>query len=93
MEVVAAFEANEESTVLVQPGEVPFDDPAMATEFGAGLDALAGDARRDAPAPEAGASLTGIVRLVGMELVGAASWSSTTCSWAAAAAPGRSGRR
>jgi len=37
VEVVAAFEANEEASIAVQPGEVSLDDLTMVTEFGAGL--------------------------------------------------------
>src|SRR4051794_14801108 len=72
MEVVAAFEADEQASVAVQPGKVALDDPAVTTEFGAGLDALAGDARGDAATTEAGPPFPRVIRLVGMELVGAA---------------------
>jgi hypothetical protein len=69
MKVVAALEANEEATVAVQPGEATFDDPAVAAEFGAGVDARPGDPRRDVSATEGRAARAASVGLVSMQLV------------------------
>ncbi len=47
MDVGAAFVAESESAVLVEPGERSFDDPALAAETGAVRGALVGDDRPD----------------------------------------------
>ncbi len=52
MDLVAAVVADEQPLELVQPGEGAFDDPAVAAEPGAVLDAAAGDLGCDAAAAE-----------------------------------------
>jgi hypothetical protein len=47
VEVVAAFVADEEAPIAVEPGEGALDAPTVPAGPGAGLDALAGDARED----------------------------------------------
>lgn len=79
MEIVAPLEANEKSSVAVQPGEVAFDDPAMAAERGAGLDTLASNAWGDVPTAEGSTPRAGLIRLVGVELVRA---STRSAAWA-----------
>jgi energy-coupling factor transporter ATP-binding protein EcfA2 len=69
VEVVEPLVADEEASVAMQPGEGALDDPAVAAEFGRGLDALARDARGDASGFESGPAVAGIVGLVGVELV------------------------
>jgi len=68
VQIVAALEANEEATVAVQPGKVAFDDPAVTTEPGGGVEAGAGDPRGDVSATERVASGAAMVGLVGVEL-------------------------
>jgi len=52
VDFVAAVVADEESFELVEPGECPFDDPAVAAEAGAVIGAAAGDFGCDAAAAE-----------------------------------------
>ena len=74
MEIVASFVANQQASIPVQPGEVALDHPAMSAQPGLGVDALAGDPRRDLPLRQGHAPITGLVRLVGVELVRATAW-------------------
>src|SRR3954451_3893903 len=69
MEVVKALEADEETAVAMQPGEGALNDPAVTAEPGAGLDALACDARGDPSTFEGSPPFDGLVGLVGVELV------------------------
>ena len=48
VDVGAAFVAQSESSVLVEPGDGAFDDPALAAEPGAVAGLEAGDLRFDA---------------------------------------------
>src|SRR5688500_10245796 len=70
MEVGVALVAEGEASETVEPGDGALDDPAVAAELGAGLDALAGDAADDAPTSEVGTAAATIVRFVGVELAG-----------------------
>src|SRR5688500_13828228 len=66
-----ALVADEQAAVAVQPGEGALGDPPVAAEALARVDAAAGDARDDVPAPERVAAAAEVVRLVGVELRGA----------------------
>ena len=68
VQIVATLEANEETTIAVQPGKVAFDDPAVPTEPGRGVEAGAGDPWGGMSATESVASGAAMVRLVGVEL-------------------------
>ena len=74
VEIVATFVADEEAPVPVQPGEVTLNHPAMSAQPGLGVDPLAGDPRRDLPPFQGRTSVTGLVRLIGVERVRAAAW-------------------
>lgn len=62
-----------QAAVAEEPGDRPFDLPAVPAETLAGLDAGPGDARDDAPLAQPLQPLGGVVRLVGAEPAGAAS--------------------
>src|SRR5439155_4434552 len=53
----------------VEPGERPFDLPAVASQAVLGLDTTAGDAGDDAALAQGQTEVTVVVTLVGMELV------------------------
>src|ERR1700716_1444957 len=53
----------------VEPGERPFDHPAVASQAVLGLDTTAGDAGDDAALAQGQTEVTVVVTLVGMELV------------------------
>lgn len=65
MDVVAAVGANEESATVVQPGESPFDDPAVTAETGAVVSLASGDQRLDTTLPDEPAVLVVVVTSVG----------------------------
>jgi hypothetical protein len=71
VEIVAAFVADEEASVAVEPGEGALHDPPVPAEFGLGVDARASDARGDVAPPERSASGAAGVGLVGVQLGGA----------------------
>lgn len=71
-----------QAAVAEEPGDRPFDLPAVPAETLAGLDAGSGDARDDAPLAQPLQPLGGVVRLVGAEPAGPTS---------AGAAPGADG--
>ena len=52
MDVVAAFVADAETPILVQPGDRPLDDPALLAEPGAAPAFRPGDFRLDAAAAQ-----------------------------------------
>lgn len=70
MEIVAAFVADKETSVAVQPGKGPFDDPAVSAKPGLGLDAVAGDAWGDVALSERDASRASGIRSVRVDLDG-----------------------
>lgn len=74
MEIVAAFVADEEATVAVEPSESALNDPSVSAEFRLGLDAWASDARRDVPSTQSVATGATGVGFVGVQLRGASAW-------------------
>ena len=77
MDVNPAFVADCEAAESVQPGEAAFDNPAVASQFLACLDAASGNARLYATS-DAGASASPvIVGFVGVQLVRPSTWSAT----------------
>lgn len=71
---MAAFSlvSDGQAAVAEEPGDRPFDLPAVPFETLAGLDAGPGDARDDATTAQSGQPIGGVVRLVGTESAGAA---------------------
>lgn len=65
-----AFVAGSQPAEVVQVREAALDDPALAAQSGAVLDAAAGDHRLDAPCPEQAAVLVMVVAAVGEYEVG-----------------------
>ncbi len=65
MDVVSAVGADEQSAAVVEPGEGPFDDPAMPAEPGAVLGLAPRDHRFDAALPDQPAVLVVVVAAVG----------------------------
>ena len=74
MDVVAAVGADEEAAAVVEPGEGPLDDPAVATEPGAVLCLAACDHGLDATLPDETAVLVVVVAAVGDQRPRSASW-------------------
>ncbi len=74
VEVIAAFVADEEASVAMQPGEGTLDDPAVSAELGFRLDAFARDARDDLALFEGGPPVSGVVGFISVELVRALTW-------------------
>ena len=72
MDVVAAFVADAQPPVLVQPGDGSFDDPPLLAEPGAVLRLRRGYPRLDATAAELAPSLAGVVGAVAVESLRAA---------------------
>ena len=68
MDVDASFVVDGETPEAIDPGGCAFDDPAIAAETFAGLDAAPGDAWRDASPPAGAAAATMIIGLVRMQL-------------------------
>jgi hypothetical protein len=68
VDVGSPLVADGQTTKLVQPGQRPFHDPAMATESLAGVDALARDPNADAVPTQEATTPWDIVRLVSMQL-------------------------
>ena len=71
MDVVAAVVADEQSLVVVEPGEGALDDPARFAEAGAVLGLAASDLRFDPAGSELAAVLVVVVAAVGGEALGA----------------------
>ena len=71
MGLVAAVGAKEESAAVVQPGEGPFDDPALTSEPGAVFGLASRDHRLDSALPDEATVLVVVVAAVGDEAVGA----------------------
>ena len=70
MGLVAAVGAKEESAAVVQPGEGPFDDPALTSEGGAVFGLASRDHRLDSALPDEATVLVVVVAAVGDEAVG-----------------------
>ena len=74
MDFVAAVVADEQSLVVVQPGEGALDDPAHPTEPGAVLGLATSDLRFDVAGAEFAAVLLVVVAAVGSDPVRASAW-------------------
>lgn len=74
MDVGTALVADNETAEPGEPGECPLDHPAVTAQAAAVLDALAGDAGRDAAATEGTADRAAGVGLVRVELPGPPPW-------------------
>ena len=74
MDVGAAVVTNEQSFVVVEPGEGALDDPTNAAEAGAVLGLATRDLRFDPTRAELTAVLVMVVAAVGDDPVGAAAW-------------------
>jgi len=84
--LVAAVGAKEESATVVQPGEGPFDDPALAAEPGPVLGVAARDQGLHSALPDEATVLVVVVAAVGDDAVGT---SARATDATAPAAPGR----
>jgi hypothetical protein len=73
VDVVAAVGADEEATVVVEPGEGALDDPAVAAETGAVRRLTASDHGFDAALPDEAAVLVVVVAAVGEQRLGPSS--------------------
>src|SRR2546430_7456287 len=69
MDVSPVLVADLQAPEAVEPGERPFDHPAVASQAVLGLDTTAGDAGDDAALAQGQTEVTVVVTLVGMELV------------------------
>src|SRR3989440_10092107 len=69
MDVSPGLVADLQAPEAVEPGERPFDHPAVASQAVLGLDTTAGDAGDDAALAQGQTEVTVVVTLVGMELV------------------------
>jgi hypothetical protein len=85
VDVGAAFVANAEASILVEPGDGAFDDPALFAQAGAVLGSLSGDAGADAAGTELAAVAARLVGAVAKQPLG------TAAGTAAFAAHGRNG--
>jgi hypothetical protein len=74
VDLVAAVVADEQSLVVVQPGEGAFDDPADAAETGAVVGLAASDLGRDVAGAEFAAVLVVVVTAISGDPVGASAW-------------------
>jgi hypothetical protein len=74
VDLVAAVVADEQSLVVVQPGEGALDDPAHPTESGAVLGLATSDLRLDVAGAEFAAVLVVVVAAIGRDPVGASTW-------------------
>ena len=74
MDLGAAVVTNEQSFVVVEPGEGALDDPTNAAEAGAVLGLATRDLRFDPTGAELTAVLVMVVAAVGDDPVGAAAW-------------------
>ena len=82
VDVETSFVAGGEAAEAVQPGEGPFDDPAMTSKLLAGFDTASCDAGLDASLLAGLAASTEVVGFVGMELCRASPGpASLTANW------------
>jgi hypothetical protein len=75
VDFVAAVVADEQSFVVVEPGEGALDDPADTTESGAMLGLTTSDLRFDAAGTELAPVLVVVVAAVGGDSLGPSAWS------------------
>src|SRR5690606_25059607 len=68
----AAFVADGQASVTGQPGDAAFDDPAVAAQFLAGLDADASQAGHNSPSLQPDSAFGTVVCLVAVQLAGLA---------------------
>lgn len=68
--VGVAFVSDDEAVVAEQPGDRPFDHPAVFAEFLAGFDALAGDTDANSSVADPLSQFDVVVGFVGVQLVG-----------------------
>ena len=73
VDVVTALVTDRQPAVLGQPRQGPLDDPPVAAEPLARVDAAAGDAAADPPPPEVAPTPWVVVALVGVQLARALS--------------------
>ena len=76
----AAFVADAEAAVLMQPGDRPFDDPAAAAEPGSVRSLRPGDLRLDVPAAQLAPCVARVVGAVAVQLARAVGWSTATAA-------------
>jgi hypothetical protein len=74
VDFVAAVVADEESRVVVEPGECALDDPANAAESGAVVGLAPSDLGLDASSAELTPVLVVVVAAVGGDPVGPSAW-------------------
>ncbi len=92
MDIGAALVADSEAAEAIEPGERPFDHPAMPTEPLARLDATPGDPQYD-PALAAGSTAARVVvAFVGMQFGRTTPWPPTAPTWLADRWDGIEGR-
>lgn len=75
MHLVAAVVADEQSLVVVEPGEGALNDPARAAEAGAVPGLATSDLRFDAAGAQLAAVLVVVVAAVGGDAIGSLAWS------------------
>ena len=68
MEVSLSLVANDQTPILMDPGDRPLDDPAIASQPFIRLDPLARDPDLDVPLAQEPSAAGDVVRLVGMDL-------------------------
>ena len=81
MDVSPVLVADLQAPEAVEPGERPFDHPAVASQAVLGLDTTAGDAGDDAALAQGQTEVTVVVTLVGMELVVLSSMAPILLPW------------
>src|SRR5258708_20072349 len=77
MDVSSVLVADLQAPEAVEPGERPFDHPAVASQSFTRLDATPRDARDDAPRPQRAPAAWVIISLIGMQFHGTVAWSPT----------------
>ena len=80
MDLVESVGAQQESAAVMEPGEGPFDDPAVAAELGSVLGLTTSDHRFDAALPDESAVLVVVVAAISKQRVRSA----TRTTWTAA---------
>ena len=88
MDVSPVLVADLQAPEAVEPGERPFDHPAVASQAVLGFDTTAGDAGDDAALAQGQTEVTVVVTLVGMELVRSATASTIFESCTSRRSPG-----
>jgi len=79
--LVTAVVADEQSLVVVQPGEAALNDPANATKSGAVLCLATSDLGFDVAGLEFAAVLVVVVAAIGSDPVGASAWSTDLAAY------------